>query len=168
MTERHGQDSLQLNALLATLDQAVLFVNAQQHILRCTRGALGWLQPEGLTGQALSGLFPADMARAIGVAMDRAQTESKPQTLLLELQPERLPAWRPLGLRQARTVELRVAAAAPGWLLVMREQDAAQSERGSSRTQRDSLAAVSPRAELRLSLPRARRAATSAPAAAGA
>ncbi|NVK43555.1 MAG: diguanylate cyclase [Oceanospirillaceae bacterium] len=139
MTEVHRQDTQQLEALLATIDQAVMFVNPQQFVTRATPGSLVWFKPAALTGQSLTDLFPADLTQALGVAMDRAQTETRPQALALELIPERLPAWRTMGLRERCRVELRVVAAADGWLLVIQEQAHSATTRGSSQTQRDSL-----------------------------
>lgn len=139
MTEQRRQDNPQLEALLAAIDQAAIFVSSHQHIERCTPGAVGWLRASAVEGQALSDLFPADLARVLGAAMDRAQTERRRQSLALELDPGRLPAWRALGLRQAHRVAVQVVAAGDGWLLLLGEQNDGASARGAARSQRDPL-----------------------------
>lgn len=131
----------ELDALVAVIDQTVLFVSPQQRISRCSPGTAAWLHPERLAGQALSALFPADLCQLINTAQDRAQTEARPQTLELELRPERLPAWRALGLREVRSYQVRVVCAGDGWLLVLKDLSEAQRQTrgGASQTQRDPL-----------------------------
>ncbi len=87
----------------------------------------------------LSDVFPADLARALGTAMDRAQTETRSQSLMLELAPERMPAWRALGLRRARRIAIKVVATGDGWLLLLGEPNDGESSRGAALSQRDPL-----------------------------
>lgn len=133
----------QLDALIASIDQTVLFLDADLRVSRCSAGHADWLPFSDIPGRTLNDLFPDDKLKKLTTAMARAAANGAPQHLDLELRPEHLPAWRELGLREVhhKHVTLSHCGSDGGWLIVMRDTTELKrlARGGAGQTQRDPL-----------------------------
>lgn len=140
MSEDNSLVVTQLDALISTLEESVLFLNGEAKVISYSVGTNHWLNPTILLGHSANEVFPETVVASLNTVLDKAATDGVQQLEQL-VRPDSAPLLREAGLNEALWMRFIIAPSGDGWVLVARDvsEQKRLSRRSGGQSQRDIL-----------------------------
>ena len=140
MSEDNSLAVTQLDALISTLEESVLFLNGEAKVISYSVGANQWLNPMILLGHAANEVLPETVVASLNTVLDKAATDGVQQLEQL-VRPDSAPLLKEAGLKEALWLRVTLAPSGGGWVLVVRDvsEEKRLSRRSGGQSQRDIL-----------------------------
>lgn len=135
-----SQANTHLDALVSTLEEAVLFLNEDAVVVRLSIGANRWLDGVNILGQSIYEVLPQTVVANLSLILDKAVAEGA-QHLEQLIRPDSAPLLQSSGLAEAMWFKIIVTRAPDGWVVMLRDvtEQKRMSRTLSGRSQRDML-----------------------------
>lgn len=130
----------QLDALVSTLEESVLFLNEETSVISYSIGGNHWLHPASLLGKPILEIFPESAIANLKGMLDKAATDGV-QSVEQLVRPESAPLLKASGLNEPLWLRLIMARSGNGWVLVLRDvsEQKRLSRKSGGQSQRDIL-----------------------------
>lgn len=130
----------QLDALISTLEESVVFLNEKAEVISYSVGTNDWMNPMILLGHHANEVIPESVVASLTTVLDKAATDG-PQQLEQLIRPDSAPLLKDAGLVEALWFRLIIAQAGSGWVMVLRDvsEQKRLSRRSGGQSQRDML-----------------------------
>lgn len=115
-----SQSSTHLDALVSTLEEAVLFLNEDAVVVRLSVGANRWLDGVNILGQSIHKVLPQTVVADLTDILDKAAIEGT-QHLEQLVRPDAAPLLQASGLTDPLWFKVMITRAPDGWVVMLRD-----------------------------------------------